>query len=167
MIQTKFTIKELTDIGTKIDICNFADEYQISAYTNALGGDINGYIRIDSCEAQTLGKSCLFSIRSGMQICCIDLGYDEQLRIPDSILAHIRESLSVEIEVFGQKRSVWRTTIEKMNTLHANDKTDNYTVIPVDLPVPEFKYYEEPKKETFISKLKSVFKKEKDKEANK
>ena len=167
MIHTNFTLKDLTDISTKIDICNFADEYKISAYTNALEGEVNGYIRIDSCEAQTLGKSCLFCIRSGMQLCCEQLDYDEQLRIPDSILAHIRESLSVEIEVFGQKRSVWRTTIEKMNALHANDKTNNYTIIPVDLPVPEFKYYEKPKKETFISKLKSVFKKEKDKEANK
>ena len=169
-------LKDLTDIGTKIDVCTVANMYIVTAYTNGLEGDINGYLRIDNCENDTLGGTVLFSLRNGEQICLTELSYEEQLIIPEAYLAHIKEALSFELEVFGQRKSAWKNLIEKINRLHENDSNNNFEVIPLDLQVPDLKYLhtettEESnssteqssiQKQTIFSRFLSIFKRKQD-----
>lgn len=153
-MQTNFSLKDLTDISEKIDICTVANKYVVSACTNALEGEVNAYIQIDSCEDSSLGKTVLFCIRSGEQICYHSLKDEELLRIPDDYIARIKESLSVSVELFGKQLSVWNQTIDKLNSKHLNDKHKNYGKLGYDLPIPDFKYVvPEKKNENFITKL--------------
>ena len=159
---SNFTLKDLTDISKKVDICTVADKFVISAYTNVLEGEVNAYIRIDSCENETLGGTVLFSFRNGEQICLSDLTYDQQLKLHSTELDRIKEALSVSIEVYGQKLGVWTSTIDKINAKHNEDTNHNFVKISKDLPVPEFKYEEVVKEEvkkvgfftTILNKLK-------------
>ena len=163
-MKTNFSLKDLTDISEKIDICTVANKYVVSAYTNALEGEVNAYIKIDSCEDGSLGRSVLFSIRNGEQICCHALNVDEELlRIPDDYLARIKESLSVGFSICGQEITVWRQTIDKINAKHLNDKNKNYSKLGYDLPVPDFKYVipESKKHENILDKvINKLFKRE-------
>lgn len=155
-MQANFTLKDLTDISTRIDICKVSDkkaknaEYDVSVYTNALGGDINAFFRIDYFQDASLGGTVLFSFRSGEQICLTDLNYKEQLIIPEETIAQLKNSLSVKVEVFGQSIGVWSSTIDKINAKHSDDTNNNFEKISTDLPIPDFKYVEVPKKKSKI-----------------
>ena len=150
-----FTLKDLEDIGDEVQLCSMS-EFTLTALTNKLEGEINGFIKIVLNQDNADHSVCLFSIRSGEQISLCDLNYEEQLIIPDVALRSIEKSLSLSVEVFGKSFTTWSNMIKKINELHANDKNNNFEKLPDDLPVPEFKYYVAPIKET--SKKENFFK---------
>ena len=158
-MQTNFTLKDLEDISTKINVCTVSENYNVSIYTNVLGGNINAFFRIDYSENNTLGRTVLFNLRTGEQICTSGLNYEDQLIIPKEVLDNIHKSLSVKLELLGQSKTVWENIIDKVNSKHTNDTNNNFEIIPNDLPIPEFKYMETPKK-SFLDKLSSIFRKE-------
>ena len=138
-MQATLNLKDFVNISTKFDVITVAKKYVVKAYTNNLEGNLNAYIKIDDSENDSLGKSVLFCIRSGEQISLNDLNYEEQLVIPDAYLAHIKEALSVKLEIFGNNKSIWNTIINNINARHSSD-TNNFEIIPSDLPIPDFKY---------------------------
>lgn len=173
------TLKDLVAISQEVDICNIGSLYKVSALTNQLEGNINALVKFISTESETLGRTALFSIRSGEQVCLSDLTSDEQLIIPDDYFARFKESVSLKLGILGNTQSIWERTIDKINAKHNNDTNKNFEMLPTDLSVPEFKYEinttkeEEPtisntvenKKESFFSRLFHKTKKNQDTES--
>lgn len=171
------TLKDLVAISQEVDICNIGSLYKVSALTNQLEGNINALVKFTSTEDETLGRTALFSIRSGEQICLSDLTSSEQLIIPDDYFARFKESVSLRLGILGNTQSIWERTIDKINAKHNNDTNKNFEKLPIDLSIPEFKYevieekreevVEEDtiKKESFFSRLFKKTKKNQDKES--
>lgn len=176
------SLKDLEAISTSIDICNFAKKYQVFALTNSLEDNSNALVKITGTEDATLGRNVLFSFRTGEQLSLIDLSYSEQLIIPDDELAQLKKSLSISLSLFnGDDKNIWEKTIDKINAKHREDSNSNFQFIPTDLPIPDFKYIQEekkdsdtisndtPKKESIFTKIKNFFcrktKSDQDKEA--
>ena len=160
-MKANFNLKDFIDISAKFDILTVAKRYVVTAYTNNLEGNINAYIKIDDSENDSLGKPVLFCIRSGEQIFLNDLTAEEQLVIPDAYLAHIKEALSVKLEILQNNESIWESIIKKINYKHSSDTNNNFVTIPTDLPIPDFKYITIEKK-SFFNKLVDKFKKNKE-----
>ena len=140
------SLKDLEAVSTSFDLCTVGSKYKVLAFTNNLEGDINAVVKVISSEDSSLGRTCLFSFRNGEQISTNDLNYNDQLIIPDEDIARIKQSLSVRLNMLGMEGSIWERTIEKINSKHT-DSNSNYQLIPANLPIPEFHYLIEEKKE--------------------
>lgn len=166
-----YTLKDLIDVEIEKKVCSISDMYYVFACTNkTLEGDLNAYLKVNSCSGDTMGKFALFSIRNGEQISLNNLKAEDQLMIPSDYFKRFKEAASVEFELLGKKKSIWKTTIDKLNsTSYGVNK--HYEIIPNDLPIPDFKYEssvvekeeesikDEKPKQGFFNRLISKFKK--------